>query len=73
VLEQIEESILSYEQTKRKVELGTLIMKMLEDEELYWHKRSHEKWLHEGDNNTKFSIGLLMVEKEKKYYHLPYQ
>jgi hypothetical protein len=48
-------------------------MKMLEDEELYWHKRSHEKWLHEGDNNTKFSIGLLMVEKEKKYYHLPYQ
>jgi hypothetical protein len=28
---------------KKKVELGTLIMKMLEDEELYWHKRSHEK------------------------------
>jgi mannosylglycoprotein endo-beta-mannosidase len=27
---------------------------MLEEEELYWHKRSHGVWLHKGDNNTKF-------------------
>jgi len=27
---------------------------ILEEEELYWFKRSHEKWLHEGDNNTEF-------------------
>jgi mannosylglycoprotein endo-beta-mannosidase len=27
---------------------------MVEEEELYWLKRSHEKWLHEGDNNTEF-------------------
>jgi hypothetical protein len=55
VLEQTEEeTILSFEQMQRKTELGTLILKILEDEELYCHKRSHEKWLHEGDNNIEF-------------------
>src|SRR6185312_15392782 len=29
-------------------------MKLLEEEELYWLKRSHDKWLHEGDNNTEY-------------------
>jgi hypothetical protein len=31
-----------------------LRQKMPEDEELYCHKISHEKWLHEGDNNIEF-------------------
>jgi len=39
---------------QRKMQLQSEMLKMLEEEELYWFKRSHEKWLHEGDNNTKF-------------------
>jgi hypothetical protein len=27
---------------------------ILDEEELHWYKRCHEKWLLEGDNNTKF-------------------
>jgi hypothetical protein len=39
------------------------LMKILEEEELYWYKRAHEKWLYEGahekwlyegDGNTEF-------------------
>ena len=29
-------------------------MNILEEEELYWFKRSHENWLHKGDNNTAY-------------------
>jgi mannosylglycoprotein endo-beta-mannosidase len=38
----------------RKVQLNEELYKMMEEEELYWHKRSHEKWIHEGDNNTEY-------------------
>jgi hypothetical protein len=55
VLEQIEEdNVLSLQQMQRKVEINSCLLKILEEEELYWHKRSHEKWLHEGDNNTEY-------------------
>jgi hypothetical protein len=27
---------------------------MHEEEEMYWFKRAHEKWLLEGDNNTEY-------------------
>jgi hypothetical protein len=54
-LEQIEEEfILSLEQTQKKIHLQSAIFKSLEEEELYWFKRSSEKWLHEGDNNTEY-------------------
>ncbi|CAN6179481.1 unnamed protein product [Urochloa humidicola] len=49
-----EEQILNLQQMHRKIELQKLLMDMLEEEELYWAKRSHEKWLLEGDNNTDF-------------------
>lgn len=38
----------------RKTQLMHDLMKINEEEELYWFKRSHEKWLLEGDNNTEF-------------------
>ena len=52
VREQLEEdSFLSLEQMRRKTQLIHSLMK-INEEELYWFKRSHEKWLLEGDNNT---------------------
>jgi mannosylglycoprotein endo-beta-mannosidase len=37
---------------------------MLEEEELYWLKRSHENWLLKGDNNTKFFHKIANGKKE---------
>jgi hypothetical protein len=55
ILKQLEEEInLTLEQMQRKVTIDTTLLSMLEEEELYWHKRSHGMWLHKGDNNTKF-------------------
>jgi hypothetical protein len=45
---------LSLDQIQRKAVINTTLLKMMEEEELYWVKRSHSRWLHEGDNNTKF-------------------
>jgi hypothetical protein len=54
-LEQIEEELmLTLEQMNRKVQINNLLYNMMEDDELYWLKRSHETWLHKGDNNTEF-------------------
>jgi hypothetical protein len=54
-LEQLEEEInLTLEQIQRKVTIDTTLFSMMEEEELYWHKRSHSVWLHKGDNNAKF-------------------
>ena len=36
------------------MDIQSQILLLLEEEELYWFKWSHEKWLHEGDNNTEF-------------------
>jgi hypothetical protein len=38
---------------KRKVEWKVELLQILEDEELYWFKRSHKNWLLKEDNNTK--------------------
>jgi len=51
-----EEGLLTLDQMIRKAHLIHNIMKINEEEELYWFKRSHEKWLLEGDNNTDFFI-----------------
>ena len=49
-----EEAPLPLLSIQRKVEIQCNIMKLLEEEKLYWLKRSHDKWLHEGDNNTEY-------------------
>jgi hypothetical protein len=38
----------------RKGEIQYKLMKIYEEEELYWFSRSSEKWLLEGDNNTAY-------------------
>jgi hypothetical protein len=52
-LELIEENgSLSLEQIHNRITWLSELMNILEEEELYWFKRAHEKWLHEGDGNT---------------------
>ena len=67
-LEQLEEEgSLLPQQIQRKVESQSQLLMILEEEELYWFKRSHEKWLHEGDNNTEFFYRVANGRKRKKY------
>jgi hypothetical protein len=71
-LEQLEESdLLTLNQMHRKVQLNEELYKMMEEEELYWHKRSHERWLHEGDNNTEYFHMVANGRKRKKYNYIP--
>jgi len=66
-LELLEENdCLSLEQLQQKVNLIHNIMEICEDEELYWFKRSHEKWLLEGDNNTEFFHRVANGRKRRK-------
>jgi mannosylglycoprotein endo-beta-mannosidase len=55
ILKQTEEEILlTLDQMQRKVSIEATLLSMMEEEELYSHKRAHGEWLHKGDNNTKF-------------------
>jgi hypothetical protein len=49
-----EENSLIAVQYMRKSELQYENMRLLEEEELYWYKRSHEEWLLKGDNTEFF-------------------
>jgi hypothetical protein len=49
-----EESSLSAALLERKTQIQTELLKLLEEEELYWHKRSNLNWLLKGDSNTEF-------------------
>jgi hypothetical protein len=49
-----EEGMLSSVLLDRKTFIQSEMMKILEEEELYWHKRSNENWLLKGDNNTSY-------------------
>ena len=65
-LEQLEEyQDLDLAQNQRKIEVHKRILEILDEEGLYWYKRSHSKWFHEGDNNTEFSIEWPMARREK--------
>jgi hypothetical protein len=53
VLEQKEEEgVLFPGLLDRRTFIQTELMMLLEEEELYWHKRSNTDWLLKGDNNT---------------------
>jgi mannosylglycoprotein endo-beta-mannosidase len=60
-----EEGNISLNQVERKVQLHALLLPMHEEEELYWFKRAHEKWLHEGDNNTEYFHRIANGRKRK--------
>jgi len=65
-LEQQEETcLLSLRQCQKKVDIQSQLLSMLEEEELYWFRRSHEKWLHEGGNNTEFFHRVANGKKRK--------
>jgi hypothetical protein len=49
-----EETILPTALLDRKTCIQAELLKIMEEEELYWHKRSNENWLLKGDNNTSY-------------------
>lgn len=66
VLEQLEEDgLLVLDQMHRKSFRQSEMLKILNEEEQYWFKRSHNTWLHEGDNNTQFFHGIANGRKRK--------
>jgi hypothetical protein len=64
-LEECEETVGLNPQQLRKVELITENLNLLLQEETYWYNRSHETWLHKGDNNTSFFHKCANGEEEK--------
>ena len=60
-----EESGLSLDQLQKIVSLKSKLMQILGDEELYWFKRSHDKWLHEDDLNTRYFQRIANARKRK--------
>jgi hypothetical protein len=70
-LEQIEEdALLSPDQAANKTKWLGELMTILEEEELYWYKRAHETWLHEGDNNTEYFHRIANGRRRKKHNFL---
>jgi hypothetical protein len=53
-------------QIRRKNELKAELIKILDNEELYWYKRCHENWLLKGDNNTEFFHRVANGRKRKQ-------
>lgn len=49
----------------RKTFIQTELLKIQEDEEMYWHKRSNSEWLLRGDNNTNFFHRVANGKKRK--------
>ena len=69
VLERMEEDqILPSDALERKTFIQKEMMRLLEEEELYWHKRSNLRWLLEGDNNSEFFHRMANGKKRKKNY-----
>lgn len=48
-----------------RTQLKCELMKILDEEELYWYKRSHETCLHKGDNNTDYFHRIANGKKRK--------
>jgi hypothetical protein len=38
----------------RKYFIQTELLRVLEEEEIYWHKRSNQNWFLQGDNSTEY-------------------
>lgn len=55
----------------RKTFIQTELLKLLEEEESYWHKRSSLNWLLKGDNNTEFFHRVANGKKKEKHNFLP--
>jgi hypothetical protein len=65
-LELLEEiGTLNLEQNMRKIELNVELMQILEEEELFCFRRSHETWLLKGDMNTEYFHRVASGKKRK--------
>jgi hypothetical protein len=66
-LEIIEENgSLSDDQIKSRIDLKVELFLILEEEELYWYKRSHANWLLKGDNNNEYFHTIANGKKRKQ-------
>jgi hypothetical protein len=63
-----EENILTPAHLDRKYFIQAELSRLLEEEELYSHKRSNENWLLKGDNNTDYFHKKANGEKKEKHY-----
>jgi hypothetical protein len=71
ILEKEEEvRSLDADKLNRKTFIQSELLRLLEEEESYWHKRSNSMWLLKGDNNTAFFIGWLTGKKRKTLFSL---
>lgn len=52
--EEEETDLLTYNQLHLRISLTSELLRILEEEELFWFKRRHETWLHKGDLNTDY-------------------
>jgi hypothetical protein len=60
-----EQCALDENHIRKRIELKVELFQILEDEELYWYKRSHKDWLLRGDNNTEFYHRVANGKKRK--------
>jgi mannosylglycoprotein endo-beta-mannosidase len=65
---QEEELRLSADLLNRKTFIQTELLRLLEEEEAYWHKRSNSMWLLKGDNNTTFFHRVANGKKRKNTF-----
>jgi hypothetical protein len=57
---------LSAEQWRSRYELENKLEEIYNKEEIYWQQRGNNRWLLEGDNNSKNFICTLMGDVGKK-------
>jgi hypothetical protein len=60
-----DEECLSANKLSRKTFIQTEMLRLAEEEESYWHKRSNSMWLLKGDNNTAFFHRMANRKKRK--------
>jgi mannosylglycoprotein endo-beta-mannosidase len=60
-----EEMSLSVDMLSKKSLIQTEMLRLTEEEENYWHKRSNNMWLLKGDNNTAFFHRIANGKKRK--------
>jgi len=64
-VEEEEERPLRNSLLERKTFIQTELLRLSQEEEMYWYKRSNSKWLLEGDNNTAFFQRIANGQKRK--------
>jgi hypothetical protein len=71
ILEKEEEvRSLDADKLNRKTFIQSELLRLLEEEESYWHKRSNNMWLLKGDNNTAFFHRVANGKKRKTLFSL---